>query len=144
MDLMSVSQLLGNFGEFIAAIGVVASLMFVGLQIRQSTNATRAQTHQAVTQSILTVGSLVAMRPDVFGRCCQTEDSLEGLSPGDATFFLSAMFGMFKYFELMFVQHKDGSIDSERWIAWSQHILMYFHHPGVQSWWALNPPSHHA
>jgi hypothetical protein len=137
MDLMSASQLLGNFGEFIAAIGVVASLMFVGLQIRQSTKATRAQTHQAVTQSILTVGSLVSMRPEVFGTSCQSRDSLENLSPGDATFFLSAMFGMFKYFELMFVQHKEGSIDGESWTAWSQHILMYFHQPGVQSWWAL-------
>jgi hypothetical protein len=73
------------------------------------------------------------MRPDVFGEGCQVQDSLGDSSPGDATFFLSAMSGTFKYFALMSVQHKEGSIDSATWTAWSQHILMYFHQPGVQS-----------
>lgn len=68
MDLQATAQLLGNFGEFIAAMGVVGSMIFVGYQVRQFTRATRAQTHQAVTQNILSVGSLVSMRPEVFGK----------------------------------------------------------------------------
>ena len=36
MDLMSMAELLGNFGKFIGAFAVVATLVFVGIQVRQS------------------------------------------------------------------------------------------------------------
>lgn len=35
MDLMNVAQLLGDFGEFVGAIAVVATLIYLALQIRQ-------------------------------------------------------------------------------------------------------------
>jgi len=39
MDLISISQLLGNFGEFVGAIAVVITLIYLTAQIRQNTNA---------------------------------------------------------------------------------------------------------
>ena len=45
--------------------------------------------------------------------------------------------GLFKYFKLMFMQHRDGNTDDESWEAWSRHMLMQFHQPGVQAWWSL-------
>ena len=36
MDLMSTAQLLGNLGEFVGAIAVVATLIYLALQVRQS------------------------------------------------------------------------------------------------------------
>ncbi len=41
MDLISTSQLLGNVGEFIGAIAVVVTLIYLAAQIRQNTNALR-------------------------------------------------------------------------------------------------------
>ncbi len=37
MTMMETAQLLGNFGEFVGAIAVVATLMYLAFQIRQST-----------------------------------------------------------------------------------------------------------
>ena len=34
MNLMDVSQMLGNFGEFVGAIGVVTTLAYLAVQIR--------------------------------------------------------------------------------------------------------------
>jgi len=36
MDHQTFAQLLGNYGEFVGAIAVVATLIFVGIQVRQS------------------------------------------------------------------------------------------------------------
>ena len=47
MDLMSVAQLLGNFGEFFGAIAVVVTLAYLAVQIRQGTHATRAASRDA-------------------------------------------------------------------------------------------------
>ena len=41
MDHQAIAQLLGNYGEFIGAIGVVVTLIYLATQIRQNTNALR-------------------------------------------------------------------------------------------------------
>jgi len=51
MDLMSTAQLLGNFGEFFGAILLFISLIYVGRQIKQNTNATRAEVYQGRANS---------------------------------------------------------------------------------------------
>ena len=51
MDLMSASQLLGNFGEFVGAIAVVATLVYLALQIRQNTRAMDDNREAVVAQS---------------------------------------------------------------------------------------------
>ena len=43
---------LGNLGEFIGSIGVVISLVYVGLQIRQNTEATRDMSAQNLTAAV--------------------------------------------------------------------------------------------
>jgi hypothetical protein len=37
---------LGNIGEFVAAVGVIASLIYLAVQIRQNTDSLRAATFQ--------------------------------------------------------------------------------------------------
>ena len=41
-----------TIGETLAALGVIASLVFVGLEIRQNTAVARAQTRQALTEDL--------------------------------------------------------------------------------------------
>ncbi len=42
MSLTELSQILGNFGEFVGAIAVVVTLFYVAFQVRQSKEATDA------------------------------------------------------------------------------------------------------
>ena len=44
MDLQSTAQLLGNFGEFVGAIAVVATLFYLAVQVRHTKEATDANT----------------------------------------------------------------------------------------------------
>ena len=144
MDFGTTAQLLGNVGEFLGAIGVVISLVFVGYSITQNTKATRAQTHQAITQSFMSLAEIIATRPEAFAAGVRASaDEFAQLSEGDKTFFISSVFGMFKYFELMFLEHRNGNTDDQSWDAWSQHILMHFHQPGVQAWWKLRQEAFH-
>ncbi len=48
MNLMDVSQILGNFGEFFGAIAVVVTLAYLAVQIKQNTNSTRSQSRQTL------------------------------------------------------------------------------------------------
>lgn len=44
MDLVTTTQVLGNVGEFIGAIAVVATLFYLALQVREGKKATEANT----------------------------------------------------------------------------------------------------
>jgi hypothetical protein len=44
MDLMSTAQLLGNFGEFVGAIAVVATLFYLTAQVKQNRQSVDANT----------------------------------------------------------------------------------------------------
>ena len=144
MDLLSMTELLGNVGEFVGAIGVVVSLVFVGYSITQNTKATRAQTHQAITQSFMSIAQIISERPEAFAAGIGSDSTeFEQLAAGDRAYFIASIFGLFKYFELMFMQHRDGNTDDESWNAWSRHMLMQFHQPGVQAWWSLRETTFH-
>ena len=47
MTLMDVAQLLGGFGEFVGAIAVVATLLYLAIQVKNSTIQARASAYQA-------------------------------------------------------------------------------------------------
>lgn len=44
MDFLTISQILGNFGEFVGAIAVVITLGYLAVQVRHSKEATEANT----------------------------------------------------------------------------------------------------
>ena len=51
MDHQAFAQLLGNFGEFFGALLLVGSLMYIGVQVKQNTAATRAQVYILVLKA---------------------------------------------------------------------------------------------
>lgn len=129
-------QELASIAEILSALGVIASLLFVGWQIRENTVATKAHIHEQITQSYLAwLGSAIA-NPEAYATGIKvTEAELSSLSDAEKTFFFGTALGYFKQFELMYVQNRKGIMDGDIWDAWSVYILMYFHQPGIQVWW---------
>jgi len=131
-------QDLANFGEVLGAVGVIASLVFVGWQIRASTKAARLRMHEQVTQTYMSFLGSMLVDPGAFAAGLKSEQpDFADLNDAQKTFFFSTMLGFFKHFEMMFVQYSQGVMDEETWKAWSTHILMQFHQPGAQHWWNL-------
>ena len=55
MDIIELSQMLGNFGEFVGAIAVVATLAYLAIQVRQSRREAAANVLQQRNEHVLTV-----------------------------------------------------------------------------------------
>jgi len=132
---MTLSEL-ANIGEVIAAICIVISLIFVGLQMRQNTRAVKAQIHENIMSGYLSVANVVIPHANIFSKgICSDDESFSSLTAEEKMIFFSSIFSLFKHFEHMYSLFKKGLIDAEAWAAWSEHIYMYFHQPGVQLWW---------
>jgi hypothetical protein len=52
MDHQGFAQLLGNYGEFVGAIAVVVTLMFLTIQVRQNNKALTASTEERKAEAL--------------------------------------------------------------------------------------------
>ena len=119
-------------------IAVFASLIFVGLQIREQANATSAQTEQAIASNWMALAQVIGGSAEAFtAGLVSTNATFADLNDADRMRFLTALFALFKHYENMYLQFKKGRIGEAEWEPWSNHIQMYFHQPGVQTWWSL-------
>ncbi|MEJ2238786.1 MAG: hypothetical protein P8X82_10855 [Gemmatimonadales bacterium] len=135
MDLMSTAQLLGNFGEFLGAIAVVATLGYLSRQIRSSNKAQRTATQHDI---------LTEFRSDM--RCVLTDDELyEGFrrfSLGEdmdraARFKVSLHIGNeFRIYEELYLAYLDGNVSEDLWSARMRTLqTFYLSRPLTQRWW---------
>ena len=98
MDLLTTTQLLGNIGEFVAAFGVIASLIYVGFQVRQNTTAMKAQIHENLTTGYLAVVDTVADHSTAFVKGLSSTTTFEELSEEEKLQFFGLIFGFLKHF----------------------------------------------
>lgn len=128
--------------QIVAAAAVVASLLFVGFQVQHQTRATRAQTQQAITANFLVATQIFADHADAIQAGVESGDpAFADMTDAHRLSYLSAMYGLFKHYENMFLQYRSGMLSADEWQPWSQHILIYFHQPGVQTWWGMRRSS---
>lgn len=131
-------ETLALFSQVIGTIAVFASLIFVGLQIRQQADATRAQTEQAIATNWMALAQVIGASAEAFtAGLLSKSPTFADLNDADRMRYLTALFALFKHYENMFLQFKKGRIGEADWQPWSNHLEMYFHQPGVQSWWVL-------
>ncbi len=138
---MTLSEL-GDLGDFIGAIGVIASLVYVGFEVRRNTKALRAQAHETVVAGYMESIDVISEHADVMAKCFKSSyEEFRNYTDGEKTIFFGVIFGFFKHFEQIHAQYRQGLIGDEQWDSWSEHILMQFHQPGPQWWWKVRRTS---
>lgn len=132
---MSLEQI-SLISQIVSAVAVIASLIFVGFQIRQNTRVNRAQIREHIMSDWGSIAQVLIQDPKVFATgIAGAQEEYDALSNEDKFTFMTQAMLIFKHYENMFLQHKAGFLDGETWAAWSTHSLMYFHQRGIQNWW---------
>jgi len=117
-------QALGNIGEFVGAIAVVISLIYLAVQVRQNTasqqteNYTLALDRISAQQSRLAEGGEFAM---ILSRGVRDTKSL---TPGERVQFTWAFYEIFGAFEFMFHAAENNAIPEEVWNRWESTIAI--------------------
>ena len=126
---------LGSIGEFVGALGVIASLVYLALQIRQNTKSTRSATYQAATRDILEAADQVTLDAEL--NCIYFEGLRDfySLSRDKKRRFASYMISLLRRYENMLYQTNAGMLDSEWWAGIGKNLEHVISQPGTQSWW---------
>ena len=110
---MDLAQL-ANLGEFIGGLAVIASLVYVGLQVRQNTLSVREANSQRVSDAALQYVTTLGSDPQVastFNRGLAGEE----LSPAEQAQFTYLYHGWLRQTEQTFYLFRNGSLDVELW-----------------------------
>jgi hypothetical protein len=130
-------ETLNAIAQLIAALGVIASLFYLAAQIRQNTRSQRSVVVDSLTRSLIDLlGPQTSDLNQMQAWISVTED-WHRATEADRLRGIFLLFTMFKVFENAWFQQCQGTLDPEQWEAWDLHIRVYYHRPGVKSWWSL-------
>lgn len=119
----------------IAAVGVVVSLVFVGIQVRQNTIATRSAAAQAVSSSFAKWYGAVRSDPGMATIAVNGLRDYDSLNDLDRTRLVSYFMEFNLSMQDAFYKWQDGALSSELWHAWEVVSLNMFSTPGGKTFW---------
>jgi hypothetical protein len=131
-------QDLGSLGEFVAAIAVIASLVYLGIQIRQNTQALRAGSFQQYRQQSAELSRILA-DPGMASVYRKGLDPSDTLTPAERTQFEAMMVFAFNSEENFFLLRKMGLIDETLWAGGRTFYFRWLlRHEEPAKWWLRN------
>jgi hypothetical protein len=130
---------LGALGEFVAAIAVVITLIYLALQIRQNTRATHAASFHAITDSFNHVNVSVAQTPGLARIWLAGATERSSRSDEEQWQFDLICLSYFHVFETIHYQARVGAGDSGLVVAEERSLEALLATSGVREWWRENP-----
>ena len=130
---------ISNLGQAVAAVATVLSLVFVGYQIRQHTRATRAASHNSVSNALNEINRLFAENADLSEIWLRGMEDRGALSAVEQWRFDALLRAYMHVCETMFVQAQLGTGDTSVQLAEEDGMRTVLAAPGARDWWRQNP-----
>lgn len=141
MDLVSVAQLLGNFGEFLGAVAVVATLVYVAIQIRQNSVQLRNNSFEMAAGRYAGFYIDIADDPEKFDMWRRGLASFEVLDPLEQFRFHTHMYRMLWSYRQSIESAKAGVLPKKILVELKMDLASVLKCPGATEWRkSLEPP----
>lgn len=123
--------------QIISAIAVIASLIFVGFQLRRATDAIRAASSDAYSGAYTQFVQAIVENAEVADIWARGLREPRRLSEVEWIRFVAYVSAQFRLYESSRVQWLRGRLDDEHWQAIEHHALSFANQPGFIAAWEL-------
>jgi len=124
-----------SVSQSVAAVGVIASLIFVGQQVRGSTKAVRSATAQAVHENFATWYMEIAEHPAALEVVLKGFGDIKALSTVDRAVFNCIFLAFTSHAQNAFHQWRQGHLANELWTCWEFLLSNMVHSNGGLALW---------
>lgn len=131
MDWSAVSAIAGIF----AAIFVALSVVYLALQVKAGTKATRSQTYYLATAALADMAAVIGSDGRVSRVVRLGFNKPDELNEDEFTQYSYLMTSFLRRYENVFFQHQSGLVDEDFWGGHRENLLWVFRRPGVQRVW---------
>lgn len=123
--------------NLVSAVAVVASLVYLALQVRHSTRVARAAAQDSVVAAARAVTLQLGQDPELDAIFRAGLQDLGGLSVDQRARFIHLAFQLLKIFESMHYQYRVGVLDEDTWRGWERMVHHYVAAPGLRAYYEL-------
>jgi hypothetical protein len=132
-------QDLGNLGEFVAAVAVLVTLIYLALQIRQNTRqivqntqSLRLAANHAFKRDGQDLRMTIAQDPEMARILRVGLADRSSLDENDYMRFNVMLAAIFEHLQFAFERREEGLVD---WDAQERFTRTYMAQPGARDWW---------
>jgi hypothetical protein len=124
--------------QMVANIAVIASIIFVALQVRMGVQMLRDAAVRNHTDKVQSVSRMLSENPQLCELWARgSKAGLTGLSDAERVQFVNFYMHVLRVWEELFLQYKNGMMDNALWAA-NMNILRDTHQmQGAQEAWAV-------
>ena len=123
--------------QIISAIAVIASLIFVGFQLRQATAAIRASSSQAHSELYTALVQSIINEGDFAHIWAVGVDDPSSLNEEEWVRFVAYASALFRLYESSRVQWQNGRFEADHWHTIERQAMSMCHLPGVRASWKV-------
>ncbi len=128
--------------QIVAALGIMLSLIFVGLQVRQANEqarkaeaARRADATQAVHDNFANMYLTFASDLEVAEVATKGLKDPDALTDGENIVMRSGLMAGMSYQQSAYFKWREGDLSDELWYAWQHSNASYLNAPGGKRFW---------
>lgn len=133
MDHQAFAQLLGNYGEFVGAIAVVATLAYLTIQVRQNTQVIRFRSGRESAR--LSVDIALALLQPAVSDALSTANAGEELNDSQLNVLDQLVYAWMTSLHQDFLEYEAGLQDDDWWEVKKSTISMILSFPAHQRIW---------
>jgi hypothetical protein len=119
----------------VAAFAVALTVVYLAIQVRRNTLATRSQTYYLATNALAEAAALIGTDPQVTRIYRIGLTNPDELTDNERMQFALLCVSQFRRYENLYFQYRTGLVDEDFWDGHRENILWFFYRPGMQAWW---------
>ncbi|MEJ2238119.1 MAG: hypothetical protein P8X82_07460 [Gemmatimonadales bacterium] len=127
---------LSSWAEAIGLVAVVVSLVFVGMEVRQSTQASRAANQHSLLELGMTNGNMIAADEElshIFEAMLAGEQAaLTELQRARGSRLVGNAFNLW---EAAYYNYQTDQLNDELWQGWNSYHASSLSRSGAKAWW---------
>jgi hypothetical protein len=128
-------EALGAIANLVAAIGVIATLIYLSVQIRQNTKAVRSSSIQNLVQSFSTTAQAAIENEDIIPLLLKGNTGADALTEVERARLHFWFIMTFRRFEGVYFQRDLGIVDADVIDGFERSHLAVLASKGAQDWW---------
>ncbi len=128
-------QNLGNLGEFVGAIGVVISLVYLARQMIQNTTSVRAASFNSMVQNSIRLLEHAFRDSEFAAFLARAEQDPEELSSEERVRWDAYMTAVYRHFGNLVYASRVGTLDREMWEAYRATLKDHLRSPSWPAWY---------
>jgi len=129
---------LGNLGEFVGALGVVISLVYLARQMIQNTISVRAASFNSMVQNSIRLLEPSYVDSEFAAFLARAERDPSRLTPEEGVRWDAYMTAVYRHFNNLVYQYRVGAIDRQMWEAYRRTLKEHLRTKSWAAWYQQN------